>query len=485
MTYAILFVLVLIFVLFLFSKSYNKQFIDGLDSKEHPLKRLYPLVGFCWFQLIHRPQKSNTKETAFLYQKGALMTFVLLLFLIILLLNEQKVPKEVLQDGYRIERPEVGEGTKTYHLGYELGTEKDELTFEIIEKQVKKEFRSKMFHAAEAALKKIILNKNRDFNQVTTDLKFPKQFGSPTLNVSYKSVNPEYLSEDGSIRNEGLTKEGILVSVNVTMRYFEDIYEFPINLTILPSIVPELSKKEVMEMEVKRREEENREEDTVTLPTEVMGDSVLWRSIKNNSSLSLLLMGTLVMVCIPFFMEQKKREREQQKQEQLLLDYPEIMMKYTLLLSAGMTTYGAWERIVKDYNIRKERECGVVSGNKKKLYKGNSKKAKRFAYEEMIITKNEIDLGVSESIAYERFGRRCKLLSYLRFSSIIVQNMKKGNKGMIPMLEAESVQALLDRKDQAKRLGERASTKMLIPMMGMLCIVIAILMVPAMMSMGM
>ena len=63
--------------------------------------------------------------------------------------------------------------------------------------------------------------------------------------------------------------------------------------------------------------------------------------------------------------------------------------------------------------------------------------------------------------------------------------MKKGNKGMIPMLEAESVQALLDRKDQAKRLGERASTKMLIPMMGMLCIVIAILMVPAMMSMGM
>ncbi len=240
-----------------------------------------------------------------------------------------------------------------------------------------------------------------------------------------------------------------------------------------------------MEMEVKRREEENREEDTLTLPNKLMGNSVLWKTIKKDSSLSLLLMGILAMVFIPFFMEQKRKEREKQKQEQLLLDYPEIMMKYTLLLSAGMTTYGAWERIVKDYNTRRERESFDSLRNKRKLAKRKSEKAKRYAYEEMIITKNEIDLGISESVAYERFGRRCKLLSYLRFSTIIVQNMKKGNKGMIPMLEAESVQALLDRKEQAKRLGERASTKMLMPMMGMLCIVIAILMVPAMMSMGM
>ncbi|ABX40424.1 hypothetical protein [Lachnoclostridium phytofermentans] len=485
MTYAILFVLILILVLFFLSKSYDKEFIDGLDSKEHPLKRLYSFVGFCWFQIIHRPQKSNRKETASLYQKGALMTFVFLLFLIILLINEQKAPKEILQDGYKIERPEVGEGSKTYHLGYQLGAEEEDLTFEITEKQVKKEDRKKMFQAAEAALYKIILNKNIDFNQVTSDLKFPKQFGSPALSVSYKTGQSDYLWEDGSIRGEGAPKEGIPTSINVTLRYFEDTYEFQINITILPPIEPELSIKEIMELEVKRREEENREEEMVTLPSVVLGDQVLWKPIKNNSSIPLLLIGILVMVCIPFFIEQKKREREQQKQEQLLLDYPEIMMKYTLLLSAGMTTYGAWERIVKDYNTRRERELGGTRRNKKKLSKSKSMKSMRYAYEEMIITKNEIDLGVSESVAYERFGRRCKLLSYLRFSTIIVQNMKKGNKGMIPMLEAESVQALLDRKEQAKRLGERASTKMLMPMMGMLCIVIAILMVPAMMSMGM
>lgn len=485
MTYAILFVLLLILLLFLRSKSYDKEFIHSLDSKEHPLKRLYSLVGFCWFQIIHRPQKSNTKEAALFYQKGGLMTFVLLFLLIILLMNEQKVSKEVLEDGYRIERPEVGEGAKTYHLLYQLGEEEDELTFSITEKQVKKEDRRKMFEAAEVALKKVILNENKDFHQVTSDLNFPKQFGSLDLSVSYKIGQPDYLLENGSIQNEGLPMEGISISVNVTLRYFEDTYEFSINLIILPPIVPELSKKEVMEVEVKRREEENREEDIVTLPREVMGNSVLWKSIKNSSSIPLLVMGILVLVCIPFFMEQKNREREQKKQEQLLLDYPEIMMKYTLLLSAGMTTYGAWERIVKDYNIRRERDSLGTHRNKRKLSKRKNEKTKRYAYEEMIVTKNEIELGVSESVAYERFGRRCKLLSYLRFSTIIVQNMKKGNKGIIPMLEAESVQALLDRKEQAKRLGEKASTKMLMPMMGMLCIVIAILMVPAMMSMGM
>ncbi len=485
MTYVILFIFILFLVLFLLSKSYDKEFIDGLDHKEHPLKKFYSLVGFCWFQIIHRPRKSSAKELALLYQKGALMTFVFLLFLTILLINEQKNPKELLQDGYRIERPEVGEGSKTYRLGYQLDEEEEELTFEITEKRVKKENRRVMFEAVETALKKIILNKNLDFNQVTSDLKLPKQFGSQDLKVSYKIGQPDYLREDGSIRSEGVPKEGVLARINVTLKYFEDSYEFSINLIILPPKELELSKKDIIEMEIRKREEENRGEDTIELPSEIMGDSVIWKSIKKNSSITLLLLGIMVMMGIPIFIEQKKKEREQHKSEQLLLDYPEIMMKYTLLLSAGMTTYGAWERIVKDYIIRKERELEDVQGDKKKLYIRKSNKVKRFAYEEMIITKNEIDLGVSESVAYERFGRRCKLLSYLRFSTIIVQNMKKGNKGMIPMLEAESVQALLDRKEQAKRLGEKASTKMLIPMMGMLCIVIVILMVPAVMSMGM
>ena len=85
-------------------------------------------------------------------------------------------------------------------------------------------------------------------------------------------------------------------------------------------------------------------------------------------------------------------------------------------------------------------------------------------------------LGTSEVIAYERFGRRVKLLPYLRFSSLIAQNVKKGSGELLNQLE--------ERKELAKRLGEEAATKLLIPMVLMLLIVLSIIMVPGMLSFG-
>ena len=50
------------------------------------------------------------------------------------------------------------------------------------------------------------------------------------------------------------------------------------------------------------------------------------------------------------------------------------------------------------------------------------------------------------------------------------------------MLEQETENALEERKALAKKLGEEAGTKLLLPMMLMLGIVIAIIMVPAVLS---
>ena len=51
------------------------------------------------------------------------------------------------------------------------------------------------------------------------------------------------------------------------------------------------------------------------------------------------------------------------------------------------------------------------------------------------------------------------------------------------LLENEAVEALERRKERALQLGEKAGTKMLFPMMLMLGIVMAIIMVPAFMTM--
>jgi 1,4-dihydroxy-2-naphthoate octaprenyltransferase len=65
---------------------------------------------------------------------------------------------------------------------------------------------------------------------------------------------------------------------------------------------------------------------------------------------------------------------------------------------------------------------------------------------------------------------------------MIAQNLKKGTKGFLLQLEAEAKEAQEERKQLAKRLGEEAGTKLVFPMLVMLVIVLAIVMVPALLS---
>ena len=108
---------------------------------------------------------------------------------------------------------------------------------------------------------------------------------------------------------------------------------------------------------------------------------------------------------------------------------------------------------------------------------------RRYAYEEICIIINEIQDGTPDIPAVEQFGKRCGIQPYLRFASIISQNLRKGSQGLIEILEQEALEAFDQRKQQALRMGETASTKLLFPMMIMLGLVMGIIMVPAFMSM--
>ncbi|MDE7233218.1 MAG: secretion protein F, partial [Lachnospiraceae bacterium] len=59
------------------------------------------------------------------------------------------------------------------------------------------------------------------------------------------------------------------------------------------------------------------------------------------------------------------------------------------------------------------------------------------------------------------------------------QNIRKGSNDLLRLLGQEADTAFAERKNLAKKLGEEAGTKLLIPMMMMLCIVMVIIMIPA------
>lgn len=63
------------------------------------------------------------------------------------------------------------------------------------------------------------------------------------------------------------------------------------------------------------------------------------------------------------------------------------------------------------------------------------------------------------------------------------QNLRKGTKGLVQLLRIDALQAFEERKTRARRLGEEAGTKLLLPMFLMLSVVLVIVVVPAFLSM--
>lgn len=98
-------------------------------------------------------------------------------------------------------------------------------------------------------------------------------------------------------------------------------------------------------------------------------------------------------------------------------------------------------------------------------------------------TCREMESGHTEAESYENFGRRCKVQAYVRFGALLSQNLRKGTRGLTELLKMEAIQAFEDRKARARRLGEEAGTKLLLPMFLMLTVVLVIVIVPAFLSM--
>ena len=173
----------------------------------------------------------------------------------------------------------------------------------------------------------------------------------------------------------------------------------------------------------------------------------------------------LLGIGILFFFREEEQMKEQmnERKEQLLKDYPEFIHQLILLIGAGMTLKSAFIRLSENYKKKKQLT------NKK-----------HYLYEELIVTTYEFQAGLSEEEVYRNLANRIGLSSYKRIIELLIQNVKKGTKNLIEMLIREQESSLEMRKEQAKRLGEEAGTKLLMPMILLLGVVLLLVLYPAM-----
>ena len=153
---------------------------------------------------------------------------------------------------------------------------------------------------------------------------------------------------------------------------------------------------------------------------------------------------------------------------QMKIDYPQIINKFNLYIRAGMTIRRAWFCIAQDYEKKQgEKDKGIC---------------RRKAYEEMVRTMHQIQGGIPEGECYEKYGIRCEISAYRKFGTMLAQNLRKGSGGLTELLTREAEDAFEDRKNLAKKLGEEAGTKLMIPLFLMLIVVFAIVIIPAFLS---
>lgn len=96
----------------------------------------------------------------------------------------------------------------------------------------------------------------------------------------------------------------------------------------------------------------------------------------------------------------------------------------------------------------------------------------------------EMQSGVAEAAAYERFGNRCRMGPYLKLGALLGQNLRKGTRNLAELLRAESREAFEERKALARRLGEECESRLLLPMIMMLLTILIIIMYPAVAGFG-
>lgn len=307
--------------------------------------------------------------------------------------------------------------------------------------------------------------RNESLAQVTEPLGFFSSVPGTGIEISW-FFDEKFIRRDGTLAETKIPPEGVdtEIMLKASWRNWKKTMYFKAHL-VPPDL--DLEKQQIRSVKeaLKKTLKDSASEKVVELPASV-GDIRLSYHMeeakKNYTPVYLIL---VLILFLPVFWRERQKKEAARREEQMYLDYPGMVNKVMLLLGAGMTFRRSVERIVSEYERAREEGGGI-----------------HYAYEELCIMTQEMRDGVSEGQAMENFGRKCRMLPYLRFSSVINQNLKKGSEGILDLLEQEALEAMEQRRERLLRLGETAGTKLLFPMIVMLGLVMGIILVPAFMT---
>lgn len=345
--------------------------------------------------------------------------------------------------------------------------EKEKITYPVTllipERKYKPSGELERIQAAIDEIQDTFCGSNASLNEIVSNPNVSGSYQNGEVLAEWLFSDEEVISAEGTIFQEALgqEKEEIEAFVALSCGESEDIYRFSFQIQPLAK-----SREEAVLCEIKKQiglqDETN---PYVELPNEIDGQKATWQEVSSYQSIEILLLGILAAFASAYAAKEQREKQLQKRKRNMLLSYPEFVSKLSLLLGAGMTIPGGLRKMNQMYQRRKQ------AGGKEEL-----------VYEELNQMICELENGIGELRAYQRFSEKCDLQPYRKLVSLLVSGQRMGNCKLMEQLNEEADRVFLERKNAARKFGEEAGTKMLIPMMLMLFIVMAIVIIPAFLS---
>ena len=397
------------------------------------------------------------------WEKGKFVKLLLLLEAVSLGLGayEEYGPRT---DASAIVRNEAGAGSSSESriLTVEGLPEDYEFSVDVPERVLTGEEIDEAFSKAEAEIDASFIGDNASAEEIEGAVNMASSYVDGIIGASWHLSDYTYIQTDGTVFNETL-KEPVILTAEVTLTYREEerIYSFPFRIVPQTKTPVETFLQGVKDEAAEEFADKSTETE-LSLPSEYGGRSLIWSVEKSHTGIKILLLGILVLVGLGFGQVMDEKKKEEERIRLLELEYSDVVCTLSLLLGSGMSIRRAWEKMVASY--------------------GGGEKGRNEAMEEMTITLRHMQDGMSEAVAIEEFGRRCRLPCYKKMSGLLVQFIQKGAHGVRENLAAEVRLAFEERKSLAKIAGEQAGTKLLGPMIIQLGTTLVIIIVPALMA---
>lgn len=354
----------------------------------------------------------------------------------------------------KLERPGYGENSENIPLIVEYDGEEKPLNITINPVVLTLEQLDAAFEETFEEVCDVICGENNSLNEVNTDLIFENKVGRYAMNIEYFSDNYDVINAMGEVNNVGMMENCICnITISINYREFYREYEIPVTVVAKP-----FSAEQLLENNISGELSKQQDKSVVNLPTELEGKKISFYQEKSGNGayvFLLLLSAGIILYVLKIYKPKKQKEY---REKQMIADYSEIVSKLSLLMGTGMSAYNALSSIAEDNGK------GINS---------------HYAYKEILFCVNRISSGVSEHVSYMEFGKRCGLMPYIRLSNLLIQNINMGTNNIFELLREETTSAFNERKHKARKTGEEAGTKLLLPMSLMLIVVLVIIVVPS------